>query len=105
MPNRLFATIVAAIFLLSAAPAVLGDKGQDAADRQQAVEHSREVHRMKEHTREQEWQMRNQAAEDRAKVKKHADEAKEEDRDEDTDEDTDVIAEEEEGFGNDLDDK
>ncbi len=101
MPNLLLATIVAAGLLLSAAPAVSGDKGQEGADRQQAVDHSREVHRMKERTREQEWQLRNQAAEDRAKVKEHDDDAKAKDRD---DED-EVIEEQEEGFGNDLDEK
>lgn len=106
MPNPVFATIVAAGFLLSAVPAVSSDRGQEGVERQQAVEHSREVHRMKDRTREQERQMRNRAAEDRDKVREHRDKAKEEDSDDDEAiDDNEVIEEQEEGFGNDLDDK
>ena len=60
------------------------NKGQDQAERQQARDHSNEVHRMKQREQDSAWERRNQAEKDKAKVKEHA--------------------EEEEGFGHDLDD-
>ena len=82
---RLLFVVAALIF---AAPDVLagpeGSKDQGQADRQQAVDHSREVHRLKEHTREQDRDRREQAEEDLDKVREQA--------------------EQEEGLGDDLDD-
>ena len=90
MLKLLFATAAAVTLLFVAAPSPAGDK-TDAAQKQSAVEHSREVQRMKEHTREQERKIRDQARKDREKVK---DKVKEEAEN----------AEQEEGFGHDLDD-
>lgn len=72
--------------LAIAAPALLaGDRSADAADRQQAVEHSREVQRMKQRDQESAWERREQAEKDKAKVKEHVE--KEEDIGKDLDDD------------------
>ncbi len=77
------AALILAASVVQAGPE--GAKGQNQADRQQAIDHSREVHRLKEHTREHDQERRRQTEEDLEKVKEQA--------------------EQEEGFGNDLEDE
>lgn len=77
--------LVVASCLVIAAPTALAGGDNDG---QQARDHAKEVHRLKEHTREHEHDRREQAEKDRHKVKEHVREE----------------AEAEEGFGNDLDD-
>ncbi len=105
--TRLYIAIAAAvILLLMTAPSAAGDK-TDAAQKQSAVDHSREVQRMKEHTRDQERKIRDQAAKDRAKVKQADEKAKQEKAEkakEERKEEAHENAEQEEGFGHDLDD-
>lgn len=90
--SRTKAVVVIASCLIIAAPAVLaGDPSADAAQRQSAVEHSREVQRMKQRDQEHASERRAQGEKDRQKLKEFKERAEEQ-------------AEEEEGLGNDLDD-
>ena len=90
MPNKKLAVLVVFCLAIVAPMAFAGDRSADAADRQQAVEHQREVQRMKARDQENASERRHQAEKDRSKVKEHAREQDEQD-------------EPEEGLGNDLD--
>ena len=106
MTKLSIATAAAVILLLTSVPSAAGDK-TDAAQRQSAVDHSREVQRMKERTRDQERAIRDQAARDRAKVKDAVEKAEQEDAEEAKEEHQEEApenTEQEEGFGHDLDD-
>jgi hypothetical protein len=82
--------LLTTLCLIAAAPVAVADRQQEGAERQQAVEHQREVHRMKARDQENASERRRQAEKDRSKVKEHAHEQDEQD-------------EQEEGLGNDLD--
>lgn len=62
-------TLITFLCLIVAAPVAMADKRPDGAERQQAVEHQREVQRMKEREQEHSQERRNQADKDREKLK------------------------------------
>jgi Ni/Co efflux regulator RcnB len=93
MPHTKLAVFVVFCLAIVAPMAFAGDRSADSVDRQQAVEHQREVQRMKDRDQDSAWERRHQAESDREKVKKPKE----------LKEDAKEHAEEEEGFGNDLD--
>lgn len=79
--------LLTTLCLIAAAPVAVADRQQEGAERQQAVEHQREVQRTKARDQENASERQRQAEKDRSKVREHA-------REQD---------EQEEGLGNDLD--
>ena len=77
--TKLNLALITCVCLIVAAPVAMADKRPEAAERQQAVEHQREVQRMKQRDQESEQERRNQADKDReqARVRAH-EQAKEE---------------------------